>query len=169
MILRPSPALTPKVVSQFHVNWEAVLPSFTQPPRQAEELDLRPLDMVNLFSTYLNRSLQMRKTDTLFILQSGPRRGEAASARIIATWITKVISLTYEKQGLTPPQVIRAHSTRGVAASWTASAKISVEDICWTASWSTCETFTRHYSLDVTAARASNFGNAVVSAPFQAK
>ena len=52
-------------------------------------------------------------------------------------------------QGLQPPVGLRAHSTRGLAASWALFRGVSVQDICAAASWSLPLTFDRFYMLDV--------------------
>lgn len=71
----------------------------------------------------------IRKSDSLFILLSSSKKGKAASSRIIATWITKMINLAFKQQGLAPKQNVQAHSTREVAALRVAFTKVSLEDI----------------------------------------
>ncbi|KAK2823510.1 hypothetical protein Q7C36_020110 [Tachysurus vachellii] len=54
------------------------------------------------------------------------------------------------ERGVQPPGGLRAHSTRGLAASWALFGGVPLQDICAAASWSSLHTFVRHYRLDVT-------------------
>ncbi len=49
------------------------------------------------------------------------------------------------------PDRVRAHSARGMAASWALFKGVSVEDVCSMASWSSPHMFMKFYCLDVTA------------------
>lgn len=80
-----------------------------------------------------------------------------------------MVDLVYKKQGLSAPEQVQAHSTRGVAVFWTAYANILVEDNCRTASWSLCANFVWHYKLDVLSVSSVTFGTVVVSATLQEK
>ena len=75
-------------------------------------------------------------------------RGLLAKDRL-AHWIVEAITLAYSAVGKTPPEGIKAHSTRGVASFWALLRGVSVEDMCAAASWSNHHTFVRYYSLDV--------------------
>ena len=59
--------------------------------------------------------------------------------------------MAYSGNGMQPPAGLRAHSTRGMAASWALFKGVSIQDVCTAASWSSPSTFARFYSLDVTA------------------
>lgn len=56
MILQPSSALATKVISKFHINWEVVVPWFSQSPEHMNQLDLRLLNLVSLMSIYCTYS-----------------------------------------------------------------------------------------------------------------
>lgn len=77
--------------------------------------------------------------------------------KIMSAWIIKTIQIAY--RGLPPPEELKTHSTRGMAAY----AKVS-EVICRAASWSTTNTFIRHYSMDVTLPASQAFGSTVIAA-----
>ena len=79
-----------------------------------------------------------------------PARGKVLSKPRLSHWIVEYISLSYSSRGLPPPHGVRAHSTRGVAASWALFRGVSVGDVCAAVSWSSPHTFVRFYSLDVT-------------------
>ena len=57
--------------------------------------------------------------------------------------------MAYSSVSAQPPVGLRAHSTRGVSASWALYKGISVQDVCMAASWSSSSTFARFYNLDV--------------------
>ncbi len=73
-------------------------------------------------------------------------QGQAVSKQRLAKWVVRLIELAYHSAGMTPPQGVVAHSTRGVAASWALS---SLEDVCAAAGWSSSMTFAKFYCLDV--------------------
>ena len=57
---------------------------------------------------------------------------------------------------------IRAHDTRGVAASWARAAGVSIPEIMNAAAWSTLVTFAKFYLKDLPNQKGK-FGNAVLS------
>lgn len=61
------------------------------------------------------------------------------------------IALAYSSQGQQPPERLRAHSTRGLAASWALFWGVDLRDICAAVSWSSPFTFVHFYMLDVSA------------------
>ncbi|KAI2644351.1 ORF V: Enzymatic polyprotein [Labeo rohita] len=62
-------------------------------------------------------------------------------------WI--VDAITYESSGLPSPLGVKAHSTRGMAASKAFLAGVPMQNICNAAGWSTPLTFIRYYELDL--------------------
>ena len=49
--------------------------------------------------------------------------------------------MAYNSEGLEPPIGLRAHSTRGMTASWALFQGVSVGEICAADSWATPHTF----------------------------
>ena len=84
---------------------------------------------------------------------AGAKHGGPLSKTRLARWIVEAIRAAYASAGQLPPEDIRAHSTRGVAASWALFQGVSVEDMCAAASWSSHHTFVKYYSLDVSGSR----------------
>ncbi len=76
-------------------------------------------------------------------------QGEAVSKQRLANWVVRLIELAYHSAGMTPPQGVVAHSTRGVSASWALFIGASREDVCAAAGWSSSMTFVKFYRLDV--------------------
>lgn len=70
--------------------------------------------MVKLISAYIIKTASLRRTDSLFVLPAGPKKGDKAFFRTISSWILKVIKEAYNKQGLPSQVEVQAHSTRGV-------------------------------------------------------
>ncbi|XP_053092882.1 LOW QUALITY PROTEIN: uncharacterized protein LOC113526632 [Pangasianodon hypophthalmus] len=85
-----------------------------------------------------------------------PLRGRPATKQTLSRWIVEATSLAYESSGLPSPLGVKAHSTRGVAASKAFLAGVSMQDICNAAGWSTPLTFTRFYGLDMRATPGSS-------------
>ncbi|XP_041432126.1 uncharacterized protein LOC121397925 isoform X1 [Xenopus laevis] len=158
--LRPVLNFLPKVVSKFHINEPIVLPSFEN-LTASQEKDLS-LDVKRCLEIYIKRTESFRKSRMLFIIPAGKRKGEQAAKSTLSSWIVKAISRSYKEQGNSLPKGARAHSARGVAASWAAEAGASSEDICRAATWVTPNTFIRHYRLDVMSFSQAQFGQSIL-------
>ncbi|CAJ0941089.1 unnamed protein product [Ranitomeya imitator] len=98
VVLRPSPAFLPKVVSAFHLNEDIILPSFCPQPKHRVEKALHTLDVVRALRRYISRTAHFRKSDALFVLPEGHRKGLAASKSTIARWIRSAIQESYRCQ-----------------------------------------------------------------------
>jgi hypothetical protein len=82
---------------------------------------------------------------------------------MIARWIRICIQIAYVSLGKPLPTGLKAHQTRGVAASWAQFNGTSMLDICNTATWSDQCTFARHYQLNLAGQSASaRFANNVL-------
>ena len=79
---------------------------------------------------YLKATKKIRKTDVLFILPDGPKKGQAAAKSTISRWIKQLITQAYGLKGLPPPVSLKAHSTRAMGASWAAHHQISMAQVC---------------------------------------
>lgn len=84
-------------------------------------------------------------------MSTGLPRGED----LISKWIAEAISLAYESSGQPCPSVVRAHSTRSMAASKALVSGVSLQEVSDAAGWSSPLTFVRFYSLDLEAAPGS--------------
>lgn len=158
VILRTLPHYRPKINTPFNRNQEVVLPTF-----QAETSDIpHNLDVGSTLKTYIEMTASFRKAENLFIITEGNRKGLAASARTLASWLVQVIRRAYTAKNLDPPAELRAHSTRGMAASWANFRGITPELICRAATWATFNTFLNHYKVDSAALTTVQFGCSVL-------
>lgn len=71
------------------------------------------------------------------------------SKQRLSHWVVDVITLKYESHGQDCHFGIRAHSTRVDASFWAWVGCPSIRDICCAAGFSSQNTFTRFYRLDV--------------------
>ena len=116
---------------------------------------------VRALSLYLDRTRGFKgPTLQLLVCYGGSRKGLALSSEGLSAWLQRVISASVgpdERDG------VRAHSTRGVAASVALLRGVSVPDICQAARWGSAHTFARFYMMDVA---SDSFSRAVLcSAP----
>ncbi|XP_073690968.1 uncharacterized protein [Garra rufa] len=150
VFLRPNPAFMPKCFPAFAC--EVIqLSAFHPPPfSSSEDKRLNALCPVRSLRVYIDRTSAFRRSDQLFISWAPPNTGNPISKQRLSHWLVEAISLAYESKGVRPPEGLRAHSTRGVAASWALFNGVSLQDICAAASWASPHTFVRYYRLDVT-------------------
>lgn len=152
MELWPNPAFRPKVItSSFRSRVIRVRPYFPPPHTSAEDEQRHYLCPVRAVRTYLARTAGFRQSDQLFVGFGIRNRGAPLSPQRLAHWVCLAIRTAYETQGLPPPAVVRAHSTRGVSTSTALFRGASVEEVCMAASWSSSSTFVQSYLLDVAA------------------
>ncbi|XP_073401975.1 uncharacterized protein [Dendrobates tinctorius] len=118
VVLKTSPSFLPKVVSSFHLNEEIVSLSFCTAPVHRIEKALHTLDVVRALRRYMSRTAPFRKSDALFILPEGHRKGLAVSKATLGRWIRSAIQESYSVRNSPVPAGIKAHSTRSVGASW---------------------------------------------------
>ncbi|GAA6095931.1 uncharacterized protein LOC125138511, partial [Tachysurus ichikawai] len=150
VLLRPNPAFVPKCLPAFTLG-AIELSAFHPPPfSSAEDQRLNALCPVRALKAYMDRTNSFRRSDQLFVSWAPPHMGNPISKQRLSRWLVDAISLAYESRGLQPPGGLRAHSTRGLAASWALFGGVPLQDICAAASWSSPHTFVRHYRLDVT-------------------
>ncbi len=143
MVLKPNPVFVPKVVGSCS---PIELAAFTASPGERRAHTLCPVRAVR---SYMDRTQSFRRSDQLFVSWAEPRRGQPVTKQRLAHWVVEAIALAYKSRDLQPPAGLRAHSTRGMAASWALFRGVSVQDICSAASWSSPLTFVRFYMLDV--------------------
>lgn len=151
MELWPNPAFQPKVItSSFRSRAIRVRPFYPPPHGSPEEERLHCLCPIRAVRGYLARTAGFRRSDQLFVHFGARSRGDALSTQRLAHWVCQAIRVAYEVQGRPVPSGVRAHSTRGVAASTALFHGTSIEEVCMAASWSSSSTFVRSYLLDVT-------------------
>uniref|UniRef100_A0A803JUY8 Tyr recombinase domain-containing protein n=1 Tax=Xenopus tropicalis TaxID=8364 RepID=A0A803JUY8_XENTR len=163
-VLRTTPGFLPKVVSNFHINTEIVLPSFCNRPKNDKETRLHRLDVVRALKTYIARTRSFRRTDSLFVIPSGAKKGLPATKTTIARWIRETVRRAYLAQKKVPPIKLRAHSTRALGTSWAHRNLASAEQVCRAATWSSPHTFTKFYQFNTYLSAEAAFGRKVLQA-----
>ena len=151
VVLKTNPAFLPKnrLVTPLPVE----LAAFCPPPFASdEERRKHNLCPVRALTVYLDRTKAVRKSSQLFVSWDPKAAGLPISKIRLSQWIVEAIEQAYSSRGLAPPIGLRAHSTRGVAASWAFCRGVSIQDVCSAASWASSSTFATFYMLDVTAA-----------------
>ncbi|XP_041446068.1 uncharacterized protein LOC121403002 [Xenopus laevis] len=166
-VLWTLPSFLPKVVSNFHVHQEIVVPTLCPDPKNEKERRLHKLDVVRALRWYVERSKHFRRSRSLFLLPVGPKRGQAASKATLARWIKETIRQAYLSKGKAPPLSVRAHSTRAVGASCALRNSASVEQICRAATWSSVHTFSKFYNIDTYSSAEAAFGRKVLHSVVQ--
>ncbi|KAK0133494.1 hypothetical protein N1851_031019 [Merluccius polli] len=148
--LRPNPSFLSKTFSTAFVNQPLTLAAFSPSSQEmGPGQDGAPLCPVRALRRYLQLTAGIRRSDSLFVCHTGPRRGHALSKQRLTRWIVGAIELSYSSGGVAVPPHVRSHSTRGVAASWAALRGVPLSDICAAASWSSPCMFARFYSFNV--------------------
>ena len=151
----------PKVVSEFHLSQPIILPTLFPSLSTPLKSMLHTLDVRRSLGFYIYRTKSFRKSQRLFLRFHGPHKGAPASPQSISRWIVQTISLVYELTSKTPPEHLKAHSTRALSASTAFQCGVKLLHICHAVTWSTPSTFVRHYHLDVRAQNDAGFGRAV--------
>ncbi|KAI2665191.1 putative RNA-directed DNA polymerase from transposon BS [Labeo rohita] len=75
------------------------------------------------------------------------QKGKAVSKQRISHWLVDAVRMACQAGGLPCPLGVRAHSTKGVAASAAFANGGSLTDICRAAGWAIPNTFARFYNL----------------------
>jgi len=149
-ILKPNPSFFPKNIRSSFRSRVIQLEAFHPPPhRDSREAKLHLLCPVRALTCYVDRTATVRTTSQLLVCYGDGTAGKALSKKRLARWLCECIFSAYSQAGREPPIVVRAHSTRGVAASTALFSGACVEDICTAASWSTPCPFIRFYLLDM--------------------
>ncbi|KAI2647955.1 Transposon Ty3-G Gag-Pol polyprotein [Labeo rohita] len=107
----------------------ALLTALTSVKRE-DDPNLTLLCPVRALRIYLERTQPFRRSEQLFVCYGGQQKGKAVSKQRISHWLVDGIRMAYEARGLPCPLGIRAHSTRGVAASAALANGASLTDIC---------------------------------------
>ncbi|XP_061474004.1 store-operated calcium entry regulator STIMATE isoform X1 [Rhineura floridana] len=162
VVLKTDPSFRPKVDSVFHCNQDIVLPSFCPNPTHPLEKAWHSLDVRRALKTYLSRTQDIRRTESLFVSFHPRSVGHKVSNPTLSRWLRACITLAYESLKLSVPASITAHSTRSAATSAAFATNAPVADICRAAVWSTPHSFIRHYKIDRYASADASFGRRVL-------
>lgn len=161
VVLRPNPAFLPKVLTEFHLSQSVELRSLSSPSVGEEvEQDQSALCPVRALTMYIRCTEAVRRSDQLFVCYDPGRLGRPLSKSRLSHWVVDTIRQAYVLSGVPVPSRVRAHSTRGVAASWALWRGATLASICSAATWSSQSTFTRFYRLNVAA--SPSFGEHVL-------
>ncbi len=154
VFLYPRVGYVPKVPSS--VPRPVVLQAFCPPPfREPNQEKLNCMCPVRALDAYVHRTALWRKSDQLLVCYGPPKKGLPAAKQTLSRWIVDAIIVAYESSDLPSPLGVKAHSTRGMAASKAFFAGVPIQDICDAAGWSTPLTFVRFYDLDLQATPGS--------------
>lgn len=162
VVLRMDPSFVPTVATRFHTSQELCLPSFCTHPRDVFERKWHTLDVRRAIKTFLVRTEDIRKTESLFISVSPPNLGQKMSSVAIGSAIRSCIREAYKAAGLEVPKGVTAHSTQSAATSAALSNRASVTEICKAATWTSLSTFVRHYKIDKLDSADAAFGRRVL-------
>ncbi|KAI2654497.1 ORF V: Enzymatic polyprotein [Labeo rohita] len=127
VVLRPRPGYVPKVPTTPFRDQVVTLQAISS---QEDDPNLTLLCPVRALRIYLERTQPFRRSEQLFVCYGGQQKGKAVSKQRISHWLVDAIRMAYEARGLPCPLGIRAHSTRGVAASAALANGASLTDIC---------------------------------------
>lgn len=152
----------PKVVSEFHINSEIILPDFCPNPATPRDKLYHTLDVTKALKYYLHRTRFSDRHSALFVSYSKRNLGERVSSQRLSRWVVGLICLCYSLSKVPLPIQISAHSTRAMAASQAFLRGIPLHEICKAATWRTPTTFIRHYAIESRAAQAGAMGRAVL-------
>ena len=149
--IRPNPAFVPK--NFLAPSAPVDLKAFHPPPFNSEsEKRLNSLCPVRALRLYIDRTSPSRRGHSQLFVAWNPRTiGRPITKVRLSQWIVEAIRIAYTSKGVQPPEVLRAHSTRGVSTSWALLKGVSIQEVCTAASWSSTSTFARYYNLDMAA------------------
>ncbi|KAL0199156.1 hypothetical protein M9458_007696, partial [Cirrhinus mrigala] len=144
VVLRPRPGYVPKIPTTPFRDQVVTLQAISS---QEDDPNLTLLCPVRALRIYLEQTQPFRRSEQLFVCYGGQQKGKAVSKQRISHWLVDAIRMAYQARGLPCPLGVRAHSTRGVAASAALANGASLADICRAAGWATPNTFARFYNL----------------------
>ena len=143
-------------------------PGFTPGPVFLASLkDLSPEDEIHCpvraLNGYIDRTAGLRGSEKFLFVSTREPHARAAKSTI-AGWVREAISGTYKYLSTSEREElgIRAHDTRGIAASWAQLAGVSITDIMDAAAWRTPVTFAKHYLKDLPNLKG-RFGQAILT------
>ncbi|KAL0146715.1 hypothetical protein M9458_058055, partial [Cirrhinus mrigala] len=114
VVLRSQPGYVPKVPTTPFRDQVVTLQAISS---QEDDPNLTLLCPVHALRIYMERTQPFRRSEQLFVCYRGQQKGKAVSKQRISHWLVDAIRTAYQARGLPCPLGVRAHSTRGVAAS----------------------------------------------------
>ncbi len=164
MTLWPNPAFLPKRLSALFRNQAIELAVFNPPTLDTQGgSECRLLCPVRALRCYLRATKDFRQSDQLFLCFGGLKRGQPLSKQRLSHWVVEAITHSYKSSGCPLPLGVRCHSTRSISTSWVALKGVPLSDICAAATWSSTNTFSQYYRINV--AVSDTFETAVLSGP----
>ena len=155
VLIKPHLAFVPKNLVVAHAPVELV--AFHPPPfSSTEDERLHCLCPVRALRFYCQRTATVRSSPQLFISYGQGQLRSAVAKATLSRWIVDAIKLAYTSSGAPVPEGLKAHSTRGISASWALSRGASVQEICAAANWVSPSTFATFYCLDVAASSVAH-------------
>ena len=110
---------------------------------------------VRALRLYLQRTKDGRASSQLFVSFGPGKRRSAVVRSSLSRWVVDAIALAYEATGARAPERLRAHSARGIAASWAVTRGVPVQEVCMAANFHP-STFSTFYCLDVSASAVAH-------------
>lgn len=92
-----------KVVMDFHLSAEVVLPDFFPEPHTKHERLLHTLDVKCALLFYLDRPRASASTHHLFLTHASHIPGQSVSSQHFSHWITAMIALCYDLEKVLLP------------------------------------------------------------------
>ncbi|KAL0173927.1 hypothetical protein M9458_029895, partial [Cirrhinus mrigala] len=127
VVLRPQPGYVPKVPTTAFRDQVVTLQAISS---QEDDPNLTLLCSVHALRIYMERTQPFRRSEQLFVCYGGQQKGKAVSKQRISHWLVDTIRTAYQARGLPYPLGVRAHSTRGIAASAALANGASLTNIC---------------------------------------
>ena len=124
----------------------------------------RPLCVCRALLKYLEVTKPIRQTNQLFVTFKPGAQGKAASKVTMAGWLKTAVQEAYQARNKPLPVGVKAHSTRHQSVSWADLRASSILDICFQASWSSPNTFVKHYKLDLSRSVSGRHAREVLDA-----
>ena len=146
-VLRVNPAFIPKTLTDIALNAEIEIQAFYPNPANAVERAMALNCPIRALSFYKKQTHLLRKSSCLFVSYHTRAYGKQVSKRIIAGWLSKVITDAYLAMGRDLPRS-NAHSLRKVSSSWKEFTGASASQIVKAGTWTSLQTFATFYRLD---------------------
>ena len=128
VMLKPNAAFVPKNLQVVHTPAELV--AFHPPPfASVEDERLNYLCPFRALRWYCQRTAAGRNTSLLFVSYGPGSNRTAVAGSTVSRWIVEAIRLAYASRSVRVPEGLRAHSTRGVSASWALSRGLRPGDL----------------------------------------
>lgn len=112
---------------------------------------LHILDVKRALLFYLDRTKVPNRAQNLSVSYPPPHQELLISSQRLSLWIMATIVLSYSLERMLRPQSLTVHSAWAMAASTAFLDGVPLPDIYTAAIWSSCNTFIKHYAIDVRA------------------